>query len=147
MTIQSVAGSKIYIATASGLPTTYDAAGFAAKTYVEIKQVSNIGDFGSTFAEITFTGISDRVVQKLKGSENIGTQAVDMAYDATDTGQIRVRAAQREDASSAFKIIFQDGSTFYYMGKVMSAPFKLGSVDTVTMASASVGLDGKIVIV
>ena len=147
MTIQSVAGSKIFIATASGLPTTYDTAGFAAKTYVEIKQVSNIGDFGSTFAEITFTGISDRVVQKLKGSENIGTQAVDMAYDATDTGQIRVRAALREDASSAVKVVFQDGSTFYYMAKVMSAPFKLGSVDTVTMASASFGLDGKIVTV
>lgn len=147
MTIQSLSGATISIATTSGSPTTIDGAGFAAKTYTVIGEVSNIGDIGLVYAEVKFNDIGTRLTRKLRGSLDAGTQTLDMAYDATDAGQIQLRTAFASDASWAFKITLQDTTKVYYTAKVMSQPYKLGSIDSVVMTSVNLGVDSILVIV
>lgn len=140
--IQSMSGATISVATVEGSPTTYDAAGFAAKTYVQIGNVSNIGDIGLVYNELKFNDIGSRLTKKARGSLDAGTQTLEMAYTKTDAGQNRLRAAFNSDDSSCFKLVLQDGTIVYYTAKIMSAPFKLGSIDTIVMTTSNLGLDG-----
>jgi hypothetical protein len=144
MAIQTVSGSTIWIATTSGVATV-DAAGFGAKTYTKIGEVSNIGDFGLTYNEVKFNDIGTRLTRKLRGSLDAGSQTIEMAYSPTDAGQIQLRTAFGTDNSWAFKIVMQDGSIFYYTAKVMTQPYKMGSIDSVVMVSCNLGIDSLIV--
>lgn len=146
MAIQSLSGSTIAVATTSGVATV-DAAGFGAKTYVTIGEVQTIGDIGLVYNEIKFNDIGTRLTRKLRGSLDAGTQSLEMAYDAADAGQIQLRTNFASDASFAFKLTLQSGAILYYTAKIMQAPFKLGSIDSVVMTSASLGLDSIIVYV
>jgi len=41
-------------------PTTYDVAGFDALTFTEVGEVSDLGEFGREYAEVTFNPLGDR---------------------------------------------------------------------------------------
>jgi len=146
MAIQTFAGSSIAIATTSGV-ATYDSAGFGAKTYLIVGEVTNVGDFGKTFNVIKHNPINTRYTKKLKGSYDNGTQSVDYAYDGSNAGQTQLTAALGSDASWAIKLTLQDGTIFYYTVQVTAAPFKTGSVDSIVMGSATFEIDSDIVTV
>lgn len=143
--IQSVAGAVIYIATTSGVATE-DLAGFQAKTYVAIGEVTNIGEFGKTFALITHKPIGNRKERKLKGSYNNGKLALEYARVGTNTGQLQLLAALASDASYAFKIVLQQSDEFYFTGKTMSAPVMVGQVDSIVSGKADIEIDSEIIL-
>lgn len=137
------AGTTLSISAAA--PATYNAAGFAALTWTEIGEVSDLGEFGRTYNLVTFNTLGNRRTVKRKGSYNDGTIAAQMARTPSDAGQTILTAAVDSDASYSVKIVLQDGTIFYTTAQVMSYTTNIGSVDQITSATVNLEIDNDIV--
>ena len=71
------AGTKLFVSASA--PATYNLSGFAALTWTEIGEVSDMGEFGRQYNLVTFNTLGDRRTVKRKGSYNDGTIACQMA--------------------------------------------------------------------
>lgn len=141
MAVQTVAGTKIYIK--AGQPAAFDAAGYAALSgWGEIGEITDGGTHGKTFAEVTHSPIGTRMIQKFKGSINIGTKTLNLGIDDDDAGQIVLKAALDSDADYSFKVEYQDGAIDYFQAKVMSFDKAATSVDSIRSATVNLGLTG-----
>lgn len=143
MTVMTSAGSRVSIA--NTLPATYDAAGFAALTWIEIAEITNVSEFGRTYALVTHMPLATRIAKKFKGSYNNGNMTLQYGKDITDAGQAAVMAALDSDNSYAIKIVLQDGTNIYCTAKVMDAKVNLGGVDSITAGSTTLEIDGNII--
>lgn len=143
MAIQSAAGSKFSLSAAA--PATYTAAGFAALTFTEVGEVTQMGDFGKTYATVTHNPLSDRKTYKLRGSYNNGSLSLSLALDTADAGQDLAATASESDTAYSIKIELQDGTIFYTTGLVMSFVRNVGTVDTVVSATVAVELVGDLI--
>ena len=143
--IHSAAGTKLSIATVASAPATIDQASFGAKTYVEVGEITNIGDFGATVNVINHSPLSNRIIQKFKGSINNGTGSYEFASKASDAGQILVKAASVSDSAYAVKIEEQDGAITYFMCLFTSFVKKIGTIDNVVAGSANYEITSAIV--
>ena len=141
MAWQTAAGATLAIATTAGAPTTVDAAGYAAKTYTAVGEITNIGEFGREYALVTHQPLSTRGVKKGKGSFNNGTLNPTLALDSDDAGQILMKTALNSDESYAFLVTLQDGTKYYMMAKVMSFKPNVGGVDDVVTAAPTLEID------
>jgi hypothetical protein len=139
MAFQTAAGATLAIS--NSIPATFNEAGYAALTYTEVGEITNIGEFGKEFALVTHLPLSRRGVAKRKGSFNNGTLNPTMALDPADAGQILFAAALESDAPSAFEITLQDGTIYYLMGLVMMYKPNVGTTDDVVTASATIEVD------
>ncbi|TGU44633.1 hypothetical protein EN788_22210 [Mesorhizobium sp. M2D.F.Ca.ET.145.01.1.1] len=129
MAIFATAGAKFYLGTTLAVDfTTYSSAlaNFAADTYVEVKPMETIGDFGDTSTDVKFLGIGDSRARHLKGSSDAGVQQLIAGFDATDLGQIAVKAAKASPQDFNAKILFND------------APVARSATVTITIASPGV---------
>lgn len=133
------------ISASASLPATYDLAGFAALSYTAVGEITEIGEYGKEYNIVTHTPLATRRTQKLKGSYNEGSLALQMAYDSADSGQTILIAALDSDASISFKITDQDGTVDYFTGKVMSYRKNIGGVDSIRSASTAIEIDSNIV--
>ena len=136
------AGSKLY--TSSVLPATYDAAGFGALTWTEVKEITDLGEFGATYTLVTHNPLGSRITVKRKGSLNNGTLELKMARVVTDAGQAKLVTASGVDNSYSFKVVLQDGTIDYFTGQVMSYKTNVGSVDQITSAACSIEIDSSV---
>lgn len=145
MAVMTSAGSTLAIA--SGVPTTYDQAGFEAVglTYTVVGEVTDIGEFGTEYNVVNHTALGQRQIKKFKGSFNNGSMQVQLARDSGNAGQTAMRNALSSDASFAFKVTLQDSTKIYFTGKVMSFRTSVGNVDQITGASATIEIDSTIV--
>lgn len=128
-------GAKIYIGPVTAAAS---ASAYAALTYVEIKGSESIGEFGDAAAAITFTGLSDSRVQKLKGAFDAGDVAAVFARLPLDPGQIAAKVANGTKFSYAIKVTVDDSadandtdSAFYFHAKMMSAKNGIGGASEV----------------
>ena len=137
------AGSKLY--TSSVLPATYDAAGYGALTWTEVKEITDLGEYGAAYALVTHNPVGSRITVKRKGSLNNGTLELKMARVVSDSGQAKLVQASASDNSYAFKVVLQDGTINYFTGQVMSYKTNIGSVDQITSATASLEIDSSII--
>lgn len=126
-------------------PATYNAVGFAALTWTEIGEVSDLGEFGRQYNLVTFNTLGNRRTVKRKGSYNDGTIAAQMARAPSDAGQTILTAAVDSDASYSLKIVLQDGTIFYTTAQVMSYTTNVGNVDQITSATVNLEIDNDIV--
>lgn len=137
------AGTTIGISAA--LPATYDQTAFAALTYTEIGEVSDLGEFGREYNVVKFNPLKDRRTVKRKGSFDDGTVQVQLAKAATDAGQILLKSAVNSDASHSVKIVLQDGTTFYFTAQVSSSTVNVGNVDQITSSTFKLEIDNDII--
>ncbi len=142
---QSAAGAKIYIGPVTAAATV---SAYAALSYTEIGGVESISEFGDAAGQITFTGLSDNRVQKLKGAYDAGDITVVAAWGPRDAGQIAARTAAGTKFSYAVKVVFEDSpdandtdSTFYFHAKVMSAKKSVGAANDVLKETYVLGID------
>lgn len=133
MPVHSSAGSALKISAAT--PATFDAAGYAALSFTNIGEITNLGEFGREYALITHNPIANRGTVKRKGSFNEGAMALQLALDTDDAGQILARAASLSDDDYSFEVTLQNGDKYYFQGQVMSFKIGLGGVDDITSAS------------
>jgi len=137
------AGTTIGISAA--LPATYDQTAFAALTYTEIGEVSDLGEFGREYNIVKFNPLKDRRTVKRKGSFDDGTVQVQLAKAATDAGQILLKSAVNSDASHSVKIVLQDGTIFYFTAQVSSSTVNVGNVDQITSSTFKLEIDNDII--
>lgn len=142
---QSAAGAKVYIGPVTAAATV---SAYAALTYTEIGGIESISEFGDTAGQITFTGLGDNRVQKLKGAHDAGDITVVAAWDPRDAGQVAARAAAATKFGYAIKVVFEDSpdsndtdSTFYFHAKVMSAKKSVGGANDVLKETYALGID------
>lgn len=138
----TAAGSTISIGLA---PATYDLAGFAAVSYSEIKEVTDIPEFGKEYNLVTHNPVGNRATFKFKGSYNSGSLTLAMAKYEADAGQAMLATASDSDDDYSFKLVVPSGTTYYFPAKVMSFTTVVGSVDSIYAANAMLEISGDIV--
>ena len=146
--VQTTAGTTFAVVADS--PATYDAAGFLALTWVDVGEVTNMGDIGPEFTLVTYDAIGERITKKLKGQVDMGSQSVELGRDILDAGQVVLKTAVTIgggtiDTTHSFRITYKDGSIEYYTGLPLSYSTSLGDANQVTAASVAIEIDNAIV--
>lgn len=149
MAVTSATGAKVYISTTSAATTQ---SAFAALTWVEIKEIESIGDFGDESSSVTFTSLSDSRIRKYKGARDAGTIAVVCGNLATDPGQLAAVAAEKTKFDYPIKIVLADAadandtnSTFYFQGQVMSAKLNVGGNDAIIKRTFNLAINSAVI--
>lgn len=125
---------------------------FEADSYTDVGEVEDLGEFGDTAEEVTFTSLADRRVRKFKGSFDAGTVTITCGNDSGDAGQDAMIAAFASDDDYNFRIRLNDAgpgqttpTTLYFRGKVMSKPKNVGNVSNVVRQMFTVGINSAII--
>lgn len=138
MTVRTSAGSVI--ALSAGTPATFDATGYAALTFTDLGEVTDLGEFGREYALVTHNPVGSRGTVKKKGSFNEGSMAMSLGLDTDDAGQILAKAASQSDADYSFELTTQNGDVYYFQAQVMTFKVGVGSVDQITSAQITLEL-------
>lgn len=144
----TAAGSRLYIS--SGVPATYNKAGFEALTWTEVGEVTEIPAFGKVYNIVTFNPLGDRQTIKRKGSYDNGELDIPYAYDVNDdAGQLLMTAAVDSDASYSFKVDIKEDPTLksvYFTAQVTSQPITVGGVDSIVMMNSTLAIDNDVLV-
>lgn len=140
MGIQTGANVAVSIGTTTVMD---DATEYAADSWQEIGGVESVGDFGDTSSEVTFNGLTDARVQKLKGSRDAGNLSITMAFLGGDAGQDALVAAEADDTSDNynFKVEYSDGEVRYFSGQVGSIVESVSGANSVLMLTSEVRIN------
>ncbi|WP_138519021.1 hypothetical protein [Limnobacter alexandrii] len=140
---QTTAGATLQISLVA--PATFDAAGYGtlfdgppAKPVVG--EITDFGEFGREYNEVTHNPVATRGTQKFKGSFNEGQMSLQMALDNEDLGQIDMKTALNLDDDAYFQVTLQNGDAYCFAAKVMSFKTVLSNVDSMTNASCMLSL-------
>ena len=100
------AGSKFFIGTTVGLDTV-------ETDWAEVGLVTNLGEFGTSYAVISAETLGDQKVFKAKGINQLGSMTVSVLRDTSDVGQARARLAANNATSIPYncKIELNDAPT------------------------------------
>lgn len=137
------AGTKLYVSASA--PATYNSAGFAALSWTEVTEVTDLGEFGKEYNLVTHNPLGSRQTIKRKGSYNNGNLTLAMARVPTDAGQALLIAGRDSDNSYSFKVLNQDLTIAYFSGQIMKYTANVGSVDQIFGASVTVELDNDVI--
>jgi hypothetical protein len=131
MTTETVAGSVLSVSAA--LPSTFDATGYAALTWVAIGELTDIGAVkGRTYNTSTHAPIGVPMQISKKASYTLPNGEFTCGWDEADAGQILIEtAANSASAVYAFKLTKQGGDIRYFTAQVMQFVENLGTVDNV----------------
>lgn len=132
------------ISVSESAPGSYDVTGFEALTFSEVGEVSDLGEFGREYSEVTFNPLGDRRTVKRKGSFNDGNITMTLARVPSDSGQAILQDALDNDDSFHFVVELQDGTKLYFAAQVMSYTTNVGGVDQITSASVTLGITNDI---
>ena len=126
-----------FLSVSAAAPATYDASGYAALTWTDVGEASEIPEFGAAYSPVTFTPLKTGIVNKFHGELNYGSITVPLGYDSADAGQIILLAALVSKNEISFRETRSDGTIRFISGKVMSFP-RGQSVGSVNMASCNI---------
>ena len=121
-------------------PAAHDIASFDALTFINVGEITNIGEFGKEWSLVTHNPLSTRGTEKGKGSFTNGSLSPGLALDPGDAGQTAMETALESDDPVYLSITLQDGTIFYLVGLVMSFKPNIGGVDDVVTASTTIEL-------
>lgn len=110
ITLRPTAGTTVYAS--AGVPATYDAAGYAAKTWTEVKGFSNVGEVGDEMEMGTFDSLKDGRL-KFRTIADPGDLDASMADLPADPGQIILKtafSAARGSAAETISLRVEDAS-------------------------------------
>lgn len=143
MSAETSAGTKFSISAAR--PATYNAAGFGVLTFTEVGEITDYGEFGRKYNLVKHNPVATRKTVKRKGSYDSGSMTLPMALVNDDAGQIIMKAASVSDDSYSFCVELKDGYKYYFTAQVMQFLTKVGSVDSITQATATLELDDDVI--
>jgi hypothetical protein len=144
------AGAKLYIGTTATIDYTTDTTAqtaFEADTYVEIKEISNVGEIGASANVVTFPIVSDDFVKKSKGTRNAGDPAIVVGRVPDDPGQVAVRAAEATKFYYNFKLELADAidenhtdTVIYFRALVAGIPNQFGGNEDFVTETYTLGI-------
>jgi hypothetical protein len=111
MAYSAYSGDKLYIATgATANSAPANAAAYAALTWLEVKGVMQLGEYGDSAQIIPFKTLGNPRVNKLIGTRDAGNKTVSLATDPLDAGQLALEAASKTNFTYNFKREFLDAA-------------------------------------
>jgi len=135
--VGAVAGTKVYIA-----PANTDIPPASPDVWVEIKDISNIGDIGTTFAKIARESVGDGYTRQIKGTESATAFPLVCNRDDDDPGQVALRAAAGDRNSFfPFKVLENDGSSATFLGRVYGKTNNYGGVNDLKKFSTEIEIE------
>jgi len=144
-------GTKLYVGPVADINVD-TASEYAGLTYVEVKGVTNLGEFGDSSADITSSELNDNRVQHAKGTRDGGSPAFVCNNYPDDAGQQAMYAAESDNNDYAFKIVFPNpkttggvGATRYFRGRVMSTREGVGAANSPINVTFNVGINSDVV--
>lgn len=152
--IFATSGTTVAMTANTTAPSTFDATGYAALTFVDLGCISNIGEFGDEATLVTFDCINEGRTKKLKGQRNAGQMTMTIALDDTTTGYDNIQTASSDNSTGDFhfKVTFPNkqnssgnGAIRYFSGKVMSAREALGGANDVATINMVVEINTAVV--
>lgn len=140
MTVGAVAGTKLYIGTTETSPSPDD--------WVEIKNISNLGNLMTQFAKIAVESVGDGYTRQIKGTQSVTPMDLVLNRDDTDPGQIAAKAASADRNSFYwFKIEENDiGSgarptTSVFKGRLYGSGSSYGGVNDLKKINTSLEVE------
>lgn len=147
MTVNTAAGSRLFIGTTAG-DSNNTLADYEADSYVEVGEVEDLGQFGDQSQTITFATLKDGRVRKFKGPRDAGDMAVVCGADSSDDGQAAAIAAEATPFAYNIKVMLNDAltisgtpTTIYFRAKVMSKRRNVGNVSNVVKYDFTLAVD------
>jgi len=136
-------GAKMFIGGAvDDRDTDFVEADFAAESWLEINGMTNMGEFGDTSEVITANIINLNRTKKAKGTRNAGNMAAVAAFNASDPGQLALRAAEKTSLNYAFRVVFNDAPPGGHPSERMFVALVMGARTTFNEANNVVNLTG-----
>lgn len=128
----------------AALPATFDDAGYAALAWVEVGELTDIPEYGSSTTVVEHNPLKTGVTEKNKGFINYGSTTLAMGKDASDAGQILL-AAGNDGASRllehSFRIVFPDGAIEYTTGKIFSYTTAPGGANSIVTSNVLIEMN------
>jgi len=130
-----VSGTKLYIGPAGAAPASPD-------LYVEIKDISNLGNIAQTFAQINVDSIGDGDTYTLKGQRSFPDFALTLNRNDSDPGQIALKAASAAARGTLypFKIVETDGGIVTWQGEAFGYGPNYGGANAIRSVVTSVSI-------
>lgn len=140
------ATTSVYIGTT--FPTTLDAAGYGAVTWLKIGEISSVGTLGGKTNVIKHIPVDTGVVVKRGGSQDFGTLNLQLARHA-GADITALNSAFKSRASTAFKIAYPTalGQTDYFTAIVAGTQTNVGNADQILGYAVDLEIDSEIVVV
>jgi hypothetical protein len=129
-----------------GAPATYNAAGFAAKSWTVVTDVETIPDFGGTAQVPEFTPLANGVVDKAKGSINYGDFTAPLRRRIADTGQDLLQAGfdgVNRDSVFSVRLSHPSGGTLYFTAFITSFTYNIADANAWTRNSVTFAINNK----
>ena len=144
------AGARLSMGTTAPIDYTSDSSAqtaFEADDYLEIHDVSNVGEIGSAANIVTFPVVSDDFVRKSKGTRNAGDPVIVVGRISDDPGQMRVRAGERTKFYYNFMLELADAvdehhtdTVIYFRALVGGVPNQFGGNEDFVTESYALGI-------
>jgi hypothetical protein len=140
MSSHTAAGATIGLTATA--PTTFNKTGWNAITPTTIGEVTDLGDFGREYTDVTHKPLSSRGTIHKKGSYDEGSINLTFALDPKDAGQILLKTASQSDSDYYFLVTDQTGDKYYFPAQVRSFKRHVGGVDNVVTGTAILQITG-----
>lgn len=138
----TLAGARFFISTTaenSDLTQTE----FEALTFIEVSNVGDVGETGTSTNILTFDEWGTGVSQKSKGTSNAGDPEIQVAVNVNNAGQDAMRAACEVVDNFAFKILLKKGIIRYNRGIVAGPKTPHGKNEDFVLEVYTLGLNQK----
>ena len=134
MAIQTLANTKLFIGTTA---VATDQTTYEADTYIQVKNISTMGEIGDSSNPVNLSLIDDAREQFAKGTRPAQGGDYELAFLASDPGQQACIAAEADNESIPYNFYREevDGTKIYFSGVVFSFRGKGGTVDDVMMVT------------
>lgn len=131
MGVGAVAGTKLYIGGSGGSPA-----------YVEIGDISNLGNLSQQFQQITVESVGSGDSYQIKGTRSFPNFDLTLNRNDEDAGQVELKEASEADRGTLyyFKVEDEDGATAVWQGEVFGYGPAYGSVNTLKTVATSVSI-------
>jgi len=146
MTAITSTGTRLYVVAAE--PATLDAVGFAALSWVEVGEVTSIGEYGPSVEVVSHQPLATGRTKKLKGFENGGSAPISLARDSSDAGQALLSlgvTGVNKNVEHSFKVKYQDDSIDYFTGQIFSYTKNPGGANSVVGSTVQIEINSVIV--
>lgn len=143
MSRTTASGTKFSIGTIAADP--------ASDTFTAVGEITDMGDFGREYKEVTTETMDDRKTFRVKGNYDDGTMTITLNRDMTNAGQTALAAALNSDADYNFRIELNNkateaghGTRFDFKAKVFSFKTKVGGPNSFVGATVKIGIEGAV---
>lgn len=128
------------------LPATRATADFAALTWTPGAEIVSAGEAGGTAEVIKYTTLCNGTVNKLIGSKDYGSQALELAFDKSNPAQAILNNSFAQRKKIAVKVSLSNGEdVFYYVATNFNNRVVIGGANDLLKYAAQLEIDGDIV--